>query len=697
MGKMKKFAIGVIICFLILSSCMSLFMTKSCEASGNEIYVDNNFHIYRDGTAEHPYRSIREAIDLANEGDTIYVFGGAYNETLSIDKKITLIGSISNGNTILSYNSDHKYSLKITADYVTLEGFNITDSGNHIISDIKGALIHVTSNNVIIQRNNITNCRGGWGIYLDSSDGNVIGDNLINNTKVGVYLSYSHTNDLINNIISYCDNAAVEIQSSNNNRLYNNHLNKSDYGVYARKCSGINISNNTIDSNYRHGIGLYQNSNDVIRNNVVSNNGIDGIHLDSYNSKIIGNAFDNNQIGINLDQSSCEIRSNFINNSASFGVYTHLGSVNNIFSLNHFGGNSKNAIEKGGNQWDNGIHGNYWDDYNEIDRDLDGIGDTYYTNEGVLDRYPLGVFLKPPNKPTDPSPPDDAENVGLKITLSVAVSDPEGDIMKVYFYSALDDTLYGVGYPALSGDTASCGFNLDFDTTFAWYAIVNDSKLENRSDIWFFTTKQRPPENEKPVSNPGGPYTSTIDEEITFSGSESYDPDGNIDFYRWNFGDGSSEILDMVPKHSYSKSGAYTITLTVVDNDGRSSTESTTATISTSANALPVPVLDALNSSNINELITFGAYESYDTDGTITNYTWNFGDGTIGYGVSVGHNYSTAGTYAVILTVTDDDGDKDTTYTTVIVKAPPEETPGFELIITVLAIAFILFRKKFRE
>ncbi|MCK5112567.1 MAG: right-handed parallel beta-helix repeat-containing protein [Thermoplasmatales archaeon] len=692
-----KDLVVIMLCFLITSSFFVIFFNEQCRASGNEIYVDNDFHIYRDGTAEHPYQSIREAIDLANEGDTIYVFGGEYNETLSINKKITIIGSISNGNTILSYNIRHKYTVEITTDYVTFEGFNIADNGNNIISDVKGSLIHITSDNVIIQRNNITNCRGGWGIYLDSSNGHVIGDNFINNTEVGIYLSSSNTNDLINNIISNCTNAAVEIQSSNNNRLYNNHLIKSNYGVYARKCSYINISSNTIDSNYQHGIGLYQNNNDVIKNNIISNNDINGIHLDSFNSKIIGNTLENNQIGINLDQSNCEIRSNFINNSNSAGIFARSGSENSIIYLNHFNGNDFNAKDNGANHWDGGAQGNYWDDYNEIDRDLNGIGDTFYTTVGGgKDRYPLGIFLEPPNKPSNPLPEDDAEDVGLKITLSVDVQDPEDDIMTVYFYNAADDELYGVGYPVLSGNTASCSFNLDFDTTFAWYTKVNDSKLENQSDIWFFTTKQRPPENEKPVSDPGGPYTSIIGGEIDFSASDSYDPDGNIDFYRWNFGDGTSEILDLYPKHSYSESGIYTITLTVVDSDGRSSTETTTATISNSTNALPVPVLNTPNSSNANELITFGASDSYDKDGTITNYTWDFGDGTVGYGVSAGHTYSTAGTYVVTLTVIDDDGDEDTNYAIVIVNTLPEETPGFELILVVIAMAFILFRKRRR-
>jgi hypothetical protein len=47
-------------------------------------------------------------------------------------------------------------------------------------------------------------------------------------------------------------------------------------------------------------------------------------------------------------------------------------------------------------------------------------------------------------------------------------------------------------------------------------------------------------ENQPPVANAGGPYSASIGESITFSGSQSYDPDGNIEGYRWDFtNDGS--------------------------------------------------------------------------------------------------------------------------------------------------------------
>ncbi|MCK5261287.1 MAG: PKD domain-containing protein, partial [Thermoplasmatales archaeon] len=71
----------------------------------------------------------------------------------------------------------------------------------------------------------------------------------------------------------------------------------------------------------------------------------------------------------------------------------------------------------------------------------------------------------------------------------------------------------------------------------------------------------------------------------------------------------------------------------------------------------------------VDEEITFDGSGSTD-DGAITNYTWDFGDSTTGYGVNPVHVYDTPGEYRVILTVTDDYGATDNGETTADIIMP---------------------------
>ena len=73
------------------------------------------------------------------------------------------------------------------------------------------------------------------------------------------------------------------------------------------------------------------------------------------------------------------------------GIDLCCGSGHNIIYLNSFEKNNKNANDDLFNQWDNGIVGNYWDDYNGEDNNDDGIGDVPYniTHPENFDHYPL--------------------------------------------------------------------------------------------------------------------------------------------------------------------------------------------------------------------------------------------------------------------------------------------------------------------
>ncbi|WDT74348.1 MAG: PKD domain-containing protein [Candidatus Manganitrophus sp.] len=67
--------------------------------------------------------------------------------------------------------------------------------------------------------------------------------------------------------------------------------------------------------------------------------------------------------------------------------------------------------------------------------------------------------------------------------------------------------------------------------------------------------------------------------------------------------------------------------------------------------------------------VSFNASASSDPDGSIATFSWNFGDGTTGSGVTTGHTYQTAGTFTATLTVTDNGGAQNSTTRTISVQS----------------------------
>jgi|GEM_PF-1658442 len=157
--------------------------------------------------------------------------------------------------------------------------------------------------------------------------------------------------------------------------------------------------------------------------------------------------------------------------------------------------------------------------------------------------------------------------------------------------------------------------------------------------------------NRPPVAHAGPDRTVLLNDTVNFNASSSYDPDGELIAFFWDFGDGSS-ATGMNMTHRYTENGIFVVNLTVTDNDGATGSDTCTITVNTP------PVADAGPDSVclVGEVVYLNGSGSYDPDGVLLTYQWNFGDGMTATGSVVTHGYADAGTYTVSLTVTDNLG-----------------------------------------
>ena len=141
----------------------------------------------------------------------------------------------------------------------------------------------------------------------------------------------------------------------------------------------------------------------------------------------------------------------------------------------------------------------------------------------------------------------------------------------------------------------------------------------------------------------------------SYDSTDSSDPGGSIASVLWQFGDGvNSTSTAPVTSHTYAASGPRTVTLTVTDNGGAS--RSTTVSINPQAPAGNSPPTAVANVSCTLLHCNFTSTGSDDSDGDITGYLWNFGDGDTSTDPNPSHDFAPpGGAQHVTLTVTDND------------------------------------------
>ena len=350
------------------------------------------------------YSTIQKAINspFTNNGHTIQIDPGVYNENITVNKSLTIKSTTENSNdTIIQTNNSNNNVIEITADYVNISGFTIKNAN---ISG-KAGINMTNANHCNISNNNITN--NEYGIYLYSSNNNTIIKNNINSNKIdGVYLYSSSNNNTVTENRAYSNILNdIFLHLSHNNIITNNNLTESEWAI-ALDTSTYNLITNNYAINCDFGIGPRRSSNNTITNNTFNSNFVTGIYLfsSSNNNTITNNTAMHNNNGFVMRRSTGNtIVNNTIRNN-NYGISLYNTSTNNTIYNNYFN-NTRNAWDDGNNTWNitrtigmniiggSYLGGNYWSDYIGTDTDSDGIGDTNlpYNSTGFIQNN--GDFL----------------------------------------------------------------------------------------------------------------------------------------------------------------------------------------------------------------------------------------------------------------------------------------------------------------
>jgi nitrous oxidase accessory protein len=346
------------------------------------------------------YKTIKEALQTAKEFDTLFIKKGIYREyDLLVDKPLTIIGE----GTPLIDGQNKGEIITITSDNVTVDGLHIVNVGTSYTEDF-AAIRVIKSKKFIIQ--NVILERLFFGIYLEkSSDGKVL-----NNTIKGDATE------------EYNSGNGIQLWYSQNVEIDNNTVSKVRDGIYLEFSHNCIITNNRSIQNIRYGLHFMFSNDDLYKNNLFQNNGAGvavmfskrikmhqnifkdnwgsasyGVLLKEINdSELIGNTFESNTIGINIEGSNRMIYKNndFVNNGWAIksrgACYTN-HFINNNFLYNSFDLSYNSKLN------DNKFDQNYWSSYTGYDLDKNGIGDVPYRPvklfSYIVNRTPETIIL----------------------------------------------------------------------------------------------------------------------------------------------------------------------------------------------------------------------------------------------------------------------------------------------------------------
>ena len=262
---MKKGILCVFICLLMMiSASVPLSATTLPEKATHPLTKGNI--LYVGGSGPNNFSFIQEAIDAASDGDAVFVYhdSSPYNEAISINRSICLIGEDKQTTVIDGGYYPNTPAVVITADGVIVQDFTIQTT------PYKYNGIEANSSKNIIKNNIIRHCYKG--IELDNmfrnqtTNSSVIEDNDIYEDTEGVFVYWSNFNTISHNRIS-----SMMLGNCWGTLVTLNTFTGGDKGIWISRGGNNTVLKNNIINNT---IGIYideSGCNSIVQNNIYQN------------------------------------------------------------------------------------------------------------------------------------------------------------------------------------------------------------------------------------------------------------------------------------------------------------------------------------------------------------------------------------------------------------------------------------------
>lgn len=369
-----------------------------------------------------PEQRLQTIVDMAQDGDLIELAPGEYKGAIRIERSLVLAGrpgAVLNGGGLGSV-------VRVTAPDVTIRGLIIRGSGRDLEAMDSGVFLEKTAKRALVENNRFEG--NLFGIYVHGAAGSRVLGNLIEGVRGGrrseagngVSLWNAPDVTIADNTIRYGRDGIFTI-SSRKDRFVGNRFEQVRFAVHYMYTNDSEVRGNVSVGNHV-GYAIMYSNRLVIRDNISDRDRDQGILFNYANyaeidgNRVTGGPLDaitdrgeerpddergmipdtKREQGLRSGPEKCvfiyntnhnRFRNNWFERCA-VGVHFTAGSEGNEITGNAFVGN-RNQVKYVGTRhldWSRGGRGNYWSDNPAFDLDGDGLADTAYRPNDLVDR-----------------------------------------------------------------------------------------------------------------------------------------------------------------------------------------------------------------------------------------------------------------------------------------------------------------------